>query len=106
MVFGDEPVRVTGTMVRDSSSGVDVLTSAILEYPSGHCIFTCSTQIVPNQRMQFFGDKGRIELQIPFNAIPNEVSSIRIDDGSDLHGAGITVETVPPCDQYTVQGDR
>jgi predicted dehydrogenase len=34
------------------------------------------------------------------------VSRIRIDDGSDVTGAGIQVEEIPPCDQYTLQGDR
>ena len=56
--------------------------------------------------MQFFGTTGRIELEIPFNAIPNQTSRIRIDDGRDLRGGGITVEEFAPCDQYTLQGDQ
>jgi predicted dehydrogenase len=48
MVFGEEPVRVSAAMVRDPRFGnIDILASAILEYPSGHCIFTCGTQVVP-----------------------------------------------------------
>ena len=43
MVFGEEPVRVSATMVRRSATGVDTLTSAILEYPPAHCIFSCGT---------------------------------------------------------------
>jgi predicted dehydrogenase len=105
MVFGEEPVRVSGTLVRDPSFGTDILTSAILEYPSGHCVFACSTQVVPNQSMQFFGTTGRIELEIPYNAIPDRTSRIRIDDGRDVLGSGITVEEIAPCDQYTIQGD-
>ncbi len=61
--------------------------------------------MVNNQMMRFNGTKGRIEFEIPFNAIRNEVSRIRIDDGSDLKGAGVRVEEFPPCDQYTIQGD-
>ena len=105
MVFGEEPTRVCGTLVRDPDFGVDVLTSAILDYPSGQCVFACGTQVVPHQSMQFFGTTGRVHLEIPFNAIPNEVSRILIDDGSDLRGGGITVEEFAPCDQYTIQGD-
>jgi len=105
MAFGEEPGRVCATLIRDPVSGVDILTSAILEYPSGHCVFSSGTQVVPNQRMQFFGSKGRVELEIPFNAIANEVSRILIDDGRDLKGGGITVEEFAPCDQYTIQGD-
>jgi predicted dehydrogenase len=105
MVFGEEPRRVSATMVRDSRFGTDILTSAILEFPSAQCIFTCGTQVVPNQNMQFFGDKGRIEMEIPYNAIPNEVSRIRVDLGGDFRGGGITVEEFEPCDQYAIQGD-
>ncbi len=105
LVFGEEPRRVAAAIVRDADFGTDILTSAILEYPSGHCIFTCSTQVVGNQSMQFLGTKGKIELEIPFNAVPDDVSRIRIDDGSDVKGGGIRVEEFAPADQYTLQGD-
>jgi predicted dehydrogenase len=106
MVFGEEPVRVSAAMVRDPRFGnVDILTSAILDYPSGHCIFTCSTQVALQQSMRFYGATGRIELEIPFNPLENGPSRIRIDDGRDLTGSGVAVEEFPACDQYTIQGD-
>ena len=105
MIFGEEPVRVAATLVRDPRSGVDTLASAILEYPSGQCIFNCGMQVVGNQSMQFFGTKGRIELEVPYNARAGGSSRIRIDDGRDPFGSGVTVEEFPPCDQYTLQGD-
>jgi predicted dehydrogenase len=105
MVFGEEPVRVCGTLVRDPRFEVDTLASAILEYASGHCVMACGTQVVPHQSMQFYGTGGRIEMEIPYNAVRNRVSRIRIDDGSDILGSGIVVEEFPPCDQYTIQGD-
>jgi len=106
MFFGEEPVRVSGTLVRDPNFQTDLLASGLLEFPSGHGIFTCGTQVVPNQSMKFLGTKGSIEFEIPFNAIRGRASHIRINDGSDLLGAGITVEEFPPCDQYTLQGDQ
>src|ERR1017187_3017839 len=106
MVFGEEPVRVSGAMERAPRfGGVDILTSAILEYPSGHCVFTCSTQIMQQQSMRFFGTTGRIEAEIPFNATPGGTSRVRIDDGRDLSGGGLAIEEFPACDQYTIQGD-
>ncbi len=105
MVFGEEPTRVCGTLAFDPDFNVDFLASAVLEYPSGHCVFACSTQSVPNQGMHFFGTKGRIALDIPFNAIPGRPSRIVIDDSGDLLGSGITVEETAPCDQYALQGD-
>ena len=106
MVFGAEPERVAATIARDAElDGIDWLTSAVLEFPSGHMVFTCSTQVAANQSAQFFGTAGRIWLDIPFNALANQVSRLHIDDGRDLTGGGITVEEIAPCDQYTIQGD-
>jgi len=106
MVFGEEPVRVSATITRDPRFGnIDILTSAILEFPSGHCIFTCSTQIMQQQSMCFYGTTGRIQPEIPFNATPSGTSRIFIDDGRDLTGGGRVVEEFRACDQYTIQGD-
>ena len=105
MVFGEEPSRVAGTLVRNPQTGVDTLTSAILEYPSGHCVFSCATLVAGNQSMVFHGTKGRIEIEVPFNARAGGASVIRIDDGRDPFGGGRTVEEIAPCDQYTLQGD-
>jgi predicted dehydrogenase len=104
-LFGEEPLRVSATLEKDPNFRVDCLTSAILEFPSGQATFTCSTQLVPHQRMQVLGTKGRIEIEIPFNAPNDRPCRIFIDDGRDLMGGGITVETFPVCDQYTIQGD-
>jgi predicted dehydrogenase len=104
-LFGEEPTRVSAVLEKDSTFQVDRLTSAVLEFPSGHAIFTCSTQLVPYQRMQVLGTKGRIEIEVPFNAPNDRPCRIFVDDGRDLVGGGITVETFPTCDQYTIQGD-
>jgi predicted dehydrogenase len=106
MVFGEEPLQVSAAITRDPRFGnIDMLTSAILEFPSGHCIFTCSTQIMLQQSMRFYGTEGRIEPEIPFNAAVGRVARIRIDDGRDLDGGGAVIEEIPPCDQYSLQGD-
>ena len=104
-MYGAEPLRVSGVLERDPDFGTDRLASAILEFSGGQAIFTCSTQMVPYQRMQFLGTKGRIEIEIPFNAPPNKATRIFVDDGSDVGGAGVKIETIPACDQYTIQGD-
>jgi len=44
-------------------------------------------------------------VEIPCNAPPDRPTRILIDSGADLFGGGITVETFPICDQYTLQGD-
>jgi predicted dehydrogenase len=103
--FSQEPTRVVGLIDRDPQMQTDRLTSAILEFPAGHSIFTCSTQLVPYQRIQFFGARGRIELEIPVNAPFDRPTRIFIDETGDLTGSGIVTETFSACDQYTLQGD-
>jgi len=104
-IFAEEPRRVIAMLERDPEMQTDRLSSAMLDYPSGQAIFTCSTQLVPYQRMHFLGTKGRIEVEIPFNAPNDRPCRIFIDDGSDVSGGGIRTETFPICDQYTIQGD-
>jgi predicted dehydrogenase len=105
-MFGEEPRRVAGLVERDPEFGTDRLTSAILEFPSGRSVFTCSTQLVPYQRMHFMGTKGRLEIEIPFNAPPDRPCRLFVDDGSDVFGGGVETIEVPAADQYTVQADR
>jgi predicted dehydrogenase len=106
-LFGAEPTRAIGLIDRDPNMGTDRLTSGLVEFPGGrHLSFTCSTQLVPYQRVQIAGTKGRLEVQIPFNAPPGRTTRILIDDGRDLSGGGITVEEIEPCNQYTLQGDE
>jgi predicted dehydrogenase len=103
--FGQQPERVVSLIDRDPEMHTDRLTSAILDFGGAQAVFTCSTQLVPYQRLQFFGTKGRIELEIPVNAPPDRPTRLFIDDGSDLSGAGIVTETFDAVDQYTLQGD-
>jgi predicted dehydrogenase len=105
VAFGQEPIRVVARIDRDPQLHTDRLTSAILDFPAGQSIFTCSTQLVPYQRIHFLGTRGRIEIEIPFNAPTDRPTRLFIDDGGDLSGKSITTETFPSCDQYKLQGD-
>ena len=104
-IFNAEPRRCLAMIERDPATGVDRLTSAILDFPAGQATFTCSTQLAPYQRMHFFGTAGRIEVEIPFNAPTDRPTRIFVDDGSDLSGGHIETREFPACDQYTIQGD-
>lgn len=104
--FSNEPIRAMGLLDRDSETKTDALSSAMLEFPAGHATFTCSTQLAYNQRIAFFGTKGRIELERPLNPPNDQPTRILIDDNpSDPAGTGITYETIPLCDQFQIQGD-
>jgi predicted dehydrogenase len=103
--FSQEPTRVVATLDRDPQMGTDRLASAVLEFPAGHAIFTCSTQLIRQQHAHFIGTAGRIEMEIPFNAPIDRPTRLLIDTTGDVTGSGIVTETFPVADQHTLQGD-
>ncbi len=105
MLFAREPVRVAALMDRDPAMQIDRLTSMVLDYDGAQAVGTCSTQLVPFQRVQLLGTRGRIEIPIPFNAPPDHPTRLFLDDGSDPAGGRIEVQEFETCDQYTLQGD-
>ncbi|WP_158813619.1 Gfo/Idh/MocA family protein [Methylocapsa sp. S129] len=105
-IFGAEPARVMAVIDRDPVMGTDRLVSAIAEFPGGRQLsFLCGTQTSAHQRVTIAGDKGRIEIAIPFNAPPDRPTHITVDSGADLFGGGARREEFATCDQYTLQGD-
>ncbi|RBP05766.1 putative dehydrogenase [Roseiarcus fermentans] len=105
-LLGAEPTRVAASLERDPAFGVDRLASGIVAFPGGrHLTFSAATQLAPHQRVTVVGEAGRIEILVPFNALPDRPMRIVIDDGADLMGAGARVEEFPVCDQYGLQGD-
>ena len=105
-MFGTEPMGVAGMIELDPDMGIDRLTSALLRFPGGQAAFTCGGQLVPYQRVHLFGERGRIEVEIPFNAPPDRACRILVDDGSKLAGASAVTIDVPAANQYTLQADR
>jgi predicted dehydrogenase len=99
-LFDAEPVRVLGLAEFDPRFNVDVLASGILEFAEGTATFTCGTLLAPYQRVTAFGTEGYVELEIPFNALPNGPHRL----WHQRHGSLRTVE-VGHHDQYTLQGD-
>ena len=94
-IYDAEPQRVLGLIERDPVSGIDTLTTAVLEFAEGHSTFTCSTRLAPYQRMIFYGTEGRIEVLIPFNAPNDRPTQILLND---------ELIEFPVCDQYEIQG--
>lgn len=100
-VFGAEPLRAVALFDRDPALGVDRTTSGLLDFGAGRQLsFSVSTQCCSHQRVTVLGTRGRIELEIPFNAPQGATSRIRVDSTGALDGSGIAVETLPQVDQY------
>ena len=95
-----EPRGVSARIERDPDFGIDHTISGLLDFPNGQALFTTSMQMNPFQRVHFFGAKGHIEIEIPFNAPPDRETRIFVRVGTNDR-----TETFPICDQYTLQGD-
>lgn len=104
-LFDAEPGRVIALIHRDPELDVDTLTSGILDFGTGRATFTVGMRMVPYQRVQVLGTRGRIEIEVPFNAPPEHACRIHIDDGRDVTGSGIRTIELDPVDQYAAQGD-
>ena len=107
MLFGAEPERVRGSVTRDPETGVDVLTSAILDFPNGVATFTCSTRAEPDQRVHVYGTEGRISIEIAFNIPVDRPTRVFVTSGGDPPVAPDTeVLTFETADQYEIQAER
>ncbi len=101
-IFEKEPRRVVGLIDRDPEMKIDRIASGMLDFSDGLIsTFTCSTQLMPFQRAEIHGTNGRIEIEIPVNAPPDEETRIFLytEQGKDTF-------TFPPVDQYTLQADQ
>ena len=99
-LFEAEPLRVCGVMELDPVFKTDRQASGIMVFGAGTATFTCGTQLAPYQRVNILGTDGRIEIEIPFNAPPDQPCRIWYQSGSGTEDIQFEV-----CDQYTVQGD-
>jgi predicted dehydrogenase len=105
-IFGAEPLRVVSVIDRDPTFHTDRTTSALIDFGEGrHLTFTASTQAAPYQRVNILGTKGRIEIEIPFNAPQGETTRIYLDDGRKLGDASAKKIKIAKVDQYQLQAE-
>jgi predicted dehydrogenase len=105
-IFGAEPRRVAAVVDRDPRFRTDRTTSAVVDFGEGrHLTFTVSTQAAPYQRVNIVGTKGRVEVQIPFNAPQGGAMKIFLDDGRKLGDASAKKIKLPKADQYQIEAE-
>jgi predicted dehydrogenase len=104
--FGAEPKAVVALIDRDPVFHTDRTTSGLIDFGEGrHLTFTVATQVVPFQRVNILGTKGRLEMMIPFNAPQGGAMRIYLDDGNELGGAGAKTIKLPKADQYQLEAE-
>jgi predicted dehydrogenase len=100
-IFVSEPQRAFCNMDYDPQLKTDRITSGILDFHRGSATFTCSTQLASYQRVNIIGTQGRVEIEIPFNPLPEKPTRIW-----HQHKDKTDEIWFKPCDQYTIQGDK
>jgi predicted dehydrogenase len=102
-IFDADPIRAAATVDFDPKFKTDRLAGGILEFSGGrHLTFTCSTQLAPYQRVHIMGTKGRIEIEIPFNAPPDKPNRLFVQGMAMNEG---TWHSFPVSDQYQLQAE-
>ena len=102
-IFGAEPQRVIAAFERDPKFKTDRLASGLADFGEGRQLsFAVSTQLAPYQRVNIMGTKGRIEIEIPFNAPPDRPNRYFVQ-GMTMN-EGVWTE-LPVSDQYQLQAE-
>jgi predicted dehydrogenase len=106
MLFGVEPTGVSAAITRDPVMGVDIVTSAVLEFGDGVATFTCSTRAEDDQRVHIYGTDGRISIAIPFNIPPDRPTQVHLARGGEPPVApDIETFTFETKDPYTAEAE-
>ena len=103
LMFAAEPVSAVAAIDRDPEFHVDRITSGLLRFESGIASFDCGGAMAAHQRVELFGDHGRMQLDVPFTPRATEACRIMIDDGTRGTAEIVKIEA---ANQYTLQGDR
>ena len=102
-IFEAEPKRVIATFDRDPKFKTDRSAGGLADFGEGrHLSFSISTQTAPYQRAHIAGTKGRIEIEIPFNAPPDKPNRLFVQ-GMEMN-VGEWIE-MPVSDQYMLQAE-
>ena len=100
--FGSEPVRVLASLTTEPETGVDILAAAMLEFPTGHSIFSCGMQLSPSQQVALMGAKGRISFDVPWSPYTDRPTRLIIDRSEQLEEPVVESVAFEPCNQYTL----
>ena len=105
-LFGAEPRRVMGLLDLDPEFGTDRHATGLLDFAGRTATFSCSTQGARHQHVTVLGARGRIDIPLPFNPLPDAPARIVLQrDHLDDPDHALKTVTFPICDQYALQAD-
>ena len=106
-LFEAEPKRVVALVDRDPTFGTDRLASVIADFGDGRQLsFVCGTQSSGRQSLEAIGDKGSLEIVIPYNAPLGQKTAILVGSGGPMDRSLHRREIIPEIDQYTAEAEN
>jgi len=100
-VFEQEPIRVMAIAEMDKENGVDIFSTAVLDFGQGrHAVFTVSTAMASSQTLQLVCERAFIELPKSYVPARNEPSHIHVDISASHDLSDVTTSSFEPLDQY------
>ena len=103
--FGGEPDTVSAAVRRDPVFKTDVLTSAVLDFGGRQATFTCATQLEPTSASTSSAPPVASRSRSPSTSRRTCRPASSSLPAVTPVAPDLTVFELPPCDQYTVQGD-
>jgi predicted dehydrogenase len=100
--FEAEPVAVLARAVLSDHDGVDVLSSAVLEFPHGQATLTCGMELGPMQRALLLGTKGHLDVPIAWNPASDRPSELTLETSPALERPTAERRTFDAVDQYAI----
>lgn len=99
-IFGREPERVIGHEVYHPETGVDVISTGMMDFGNSMATFSCSTEANSWQGVIVTGTHGRIELPAPFSPASGKPAVVHVFKGKDAQ-----VHQTPAVNQFTLQAE-
>jgi predicted dehydrogenase len=100
--FEAEPVAVLARAALSDHDGVDVLSSALLEFPHGQATLTCGMELGPMQRALLLGTKGHLDVPIAWNPASDRPSELTLETSPALESPTAERRTFAAVDQYAI----
>ena len=104
--FEAEPIGVLARSEIDPETGVDLLTSGVLQFPGGQATFSCGMELGPAQRALLLGTRGHLDLPAPWNPAGDRKSELIVETSPTLEEPAAERVAFDAVDQYTILVER
>jgi predicted dehydrogenase len=100
--FEAEPIAVLARAALSGPDGVDVLSSAVLEFPHGQATLTCGMELLSMQRALLLGSKGHLDIPVAWTPAADQPSELTLETSPVLERPQPDRRTFAPVDQYAL----